>query len=69
MGADIAVVTSGVPINNQTAVCSALPTGKYSKHIVRLNYPINLTIENIAEKFTNRFDDPSYYYGNSTQGS
>jgi hypothetical protein len=69
MAIDIVVVESGNPINNKTAICSALPTGKYAKHIVRLNYPVDLTIDNIEEKFSGRFDDPSYYYGDGTQGT
>lgn len=69
MAIDIIAIQSGVPINNKAAICSALPTGGYSKLIVRPNYPVDLTIENIEEKFTNRFDDPSYYYGDGTQGS
>lgn len=63
MATDITVVTSGVGINNKRAVCSTTVTGKSSKLLVRPNYPVNLTIENIQSKFDNRFDDPSYYYG------
>jgi hypothetical protein len=69
MAIDIIAIQSGVPINNKSAICSALPTGGYSRLIVRPNYPVDLTIENIQEKFTDRFDDPSYYYGDGTQGS
>jgi hypothetical protein len=69
MAIDIIAIQSGVPINNNSAICSALPTGGYSRLIVRPNYPVDLTIENIQEKFTDRFDDPSYYYGDGTQGS
>ena len=69
MAIDIIAIQSGNPINDKSAICSALPTGGYSKLIVRPNYPLDLTIENIEEKFTDRFDDPSYYYGNGTQGS
>jgi|688.fasta_scaffold17291_13 hypothetical protein len=69
MAIDIIVAQSGQPINNKSAICSTLPTGGYSKLIVRPNFPVNLTIQNIEQKFTNRFDDPSYYHGNGTQGS
>jgi hypothetical protein len=69
MIADITVAQSGVPINNKRAICSTLPTGQTAKLMIRPNYPVNLTIENIATKFLIRFDDPSYYYGNGTQGS
>jgi len=61
MAIDIIAIESGNPINNTSAICSALPTGKYSKLIVRPNYPVDLTIENIEEKFTDRFDDITYY--------
>lgn len=69
MAIDIRAIKSGVPINNKSVVCSALPTGSFSKLVIRPNFPVGLTIENIQEKFATRFDDPSYYYGNGTQGS
>ena len=63
MAIDIIAINTDNPINNKCTICSALPTGGYSKLVVRRNFPVDLTIENIEEKFTNRFDDPSYYYG------
>jgi hypothetical protein len=63
MANDIISIDPTKPINNKYAVCSALPTGFYSKLLVRPNYPLDLTIESIQNKFDNRFDDPSYYYG------
>ena len=63
MANDITLAISGVPINNKNAVCSTIPTGETAKRLVRENYPVDLTIENIESKFDNRFDDPSYYYG------
>ena len=63
MANDITTAVSGIAINNKRAVCSVLKTGFYSKLLVRPNYPVDLTIENIQNKFDNRFDDPSYYYG------
>ncbi len=65
MANDITLAISGVSINNKNAVCSTLPTGETAKRLVRENYPVGLTIENIQSKFDNRFDDPSYYYGNT----
>ena len=65
MANDITVAIDGVPINNKNAVCSTLPTGETAKLLLRKNYPVGLTIENIQSKFDNRFDDPSYYYGNT----
>jgi hypothetical protein len=63
MANDITVAISGIAINNKRAICSTLPTGETAKLLVRPNYPVNLTIENIQDKFNERFDDPSYYYG------
>lgn len=63
MANNIITVDVTKQINNKYAVCSALPTGAYSKRLIRANYPKNLTIENIEDKYDNRFDDPSYYYG------
>lgn len=62
MAIDITTAISGIAINDKRAVCSTLPTGETAKLLVRANYPVNLTIENIQSKFNNRFDDPSYYY-------
>jgi len=63
MKIDIITAISGVPINNKRAICSTLPTGETAKLLVRSNYPGDLTISNIQNKFAERFDDPSYYYG------
>lgn len=63
MANDIIAIDVSKGINNKYAVCSAVTSGYYSKHLVRGNYPVNLTIENIQAKFDHRFDDPSYYYG------
>jgi len=60
---DIIAIDNSKPINNKYAACSALPTGFYSKLLVRKNYPVDLTIANIESKFAERFDDPSYYFG------
>jgi hypothetical protein len=65
---DISKIVAEQPINNTSAICSTLPTGRYSKLIVRPNYPLDLVIENIENKYTNRFDDPSYYYGGFSDG-
>jgi hypothetical protein len=63
MANDIFRINNTQGINNKYAVCSATVGGYYSKLLVRPNYPVNLTIENIENKLDNRFDDPSYYYG------
>lgn len=63
MANDIIAIDPTKPINNKYAVCSVLPTGFYSKRLVREGYPKDLTIASIESKFDHRFDDPSYYYG------
>lgn len=63
MANDIMTIDASQPINNKYAVCSVLPTGSYSRLLVRENYPADLTIESIQSKFDDRFDNPSYYYG------
>lgn len=63
MATDITTCVSGVAINNKRAVCSTLPTGETAKLLVRPNYPVDLTIENIENKYDTRFDDPRYYSG------
>lgn len=65
MANDITVAISGIDINDKRAVCSTLPTGETAKLLVRPNYPVDLTIENIQSKFTDRFDDPRYYTGDT----
>lgn len=65
MAIDITTAISGVSINDKRAVCSALPTGETAKLLVRPNFPGDLTIANIESKFTDRFDDPRYYSGDT----
>jgi hypothetical protein len=65
---DIIAIDTDEPINNKYAITTVLPTGSYSKLLVRKNYPKKLTIENIESKFGNRFDDPSYYFGAQIDG-
>jgi hypothetical protein len=59
---DIIAIDPLEPINNKYAVTSVLPTGSYSKLLVRKNYPADLTITNIESKFADRFDNVAYYY-------
>jgi hypothetical protein len=48
-------------INNKNAVMSTTVTGYSSILIIRPNFPLNLTIENIENKYAERFDDITYY--------
>jgi hypothetical protein len=68
MKIDIVTINPSEPINNKYAVTSVLPTGSYSKLLVRPNYPGDLTIASIESKFGERFDDPGYYHGGCTDG-
>ncbi len=61
MATDIIAINSGLPINDKKAICSTLPTGGSAKLLVRSNYPLDLTISNIENKYDSRFDDPTYY--------
>lgn len=65
MANDITVAIDGIAINNKRAVCSTMPTGNSAKLLIRPNHPANLTIANIESKYSEKFDDPSYYYGNA----
>lgn len=61
MATDIIVAIADIAINDKKAICSTLPTGFSSKLLVRDNYPLDLTIENIESKFDDKFDDRTYY--------
>lgn len=64
MAYDIQAAVSGVVVKNGTAIVTTTFTGQYSKLDTYVkNSPI---ISDIQEKYDNRFDDPSYYYGAST---
>ncbi len=52
---DISKIDNSRPINNKNAVCSTTPTGRSSVKTIRSNFPVNLTIENIQQKYGNRF--------------
>lgn len=65
MANDIMIIDATKPINVEYVVCSTLPTGFSSKLLKFGYYSNNLTIENIQDKYTNRFDDPSYYYSSN----
>jgi hypothetical protein len=52
---DITRVDSTRPINDKRAVCSTTVTGFSAKRTIRPNFPVNLTISNIQQKYGNRF--------------
>jgi len=67
MANDIAKAISGNNIKNGSIVTNTLFTGQYKTY----NYYVKNTptLTDIQAKYTDRFDDPSYYYGNGVQGS
>lgn len=61
MAIDIIKAVNSNPIKNGTLLVSCTRTGEYSLRDTYVqNYP---TITDIEEKYTDRFDNPSYYYG------
>lgn len=64
MAIDIIKAISANELKNGTTVVTCSRTGNYS---VLNTYAKNTpTITDIEEKFDNRFDDPSYYYGSGS---
>lgn len=63
MAADIIRAKTDQNIKNGTLVVTTTFTGYYSKSDVYVNN--TPTISDIENKFDNRFDDPSYYYGST----
>jgi hypothetical protein len=61
MKIDIIRIDNTKGINNTNAVLSTSVTGRSSTLSVRPNYPGDLTIENIQNKFSEKFDDVTYY--------
>jgi hypothetical protein len=61
MANDIQKSISANPIKNGTVLVSCTFTGEYSNSDTSVkNTP---AIGDIEDKYDNRFDDPSYYYG------
>jgi hypothetical protein len=61
MANDINKAISANPLKNGTSLVSCTMTGEYS---VLDTYVKNTpTITDIENKYDDRFDDPSYYYG------
>lgn len=69
MANDIAKANSSNNIKNGTLVITSKVTGPTSKDFLNTYVKNTPSIDTIQAKYTNRFDDPSYYYGNATQGS
>jgi hypothetical protein len=57
MANDIIAIDLNKPVNLEYAVCSATPTGFRSKLLKSGYYAQNLTIENIENKYDDRFID------------
>lgn len=63
MAIDIIKSKAANPIKNGTIVVSCLKTGNYS--LSNLHVSNSPTIADIEDKYNNRFDHPSYYFGGS----
>lgn len=64
MAIDIATIVTANPIKNGTIVVQACGGYYGSGVITRDTYVLNTpTSGDIGSKYTNRFNDPSYYYG------
>lgn len=63
MANDITLSKNDQPIKNGTTIVSATVTGEYAM----LNTYVQNTpqISEIQAKYTDKFDDPSYYYSSS----
>ena len=61
MANEIKQIDTNKDINTISIVCSTLKTGESSKRIVQENYPVDLTIESVQDKFTDKFDEIRYY--------
>jgi hypothetical protein len=64
MAIDISTIVTANPIKNGTIVVQACG-GHYGSGVIKLDtYVLNTpTSGNIGSKYTNRFNDPAYYYG------
>lgn len=62
MAIDIWLINSGNPINNYSSIVN-YPAATGIVYTGRVNN--TLTIDQIDDKFTDRFDDPRYYSGDA----
>jgi hypothetical protein len=67
MANDIQKAISANNIKNGTMITTTSWTGQYSKYDAYVNNTPVIT--DIQAKFDVRFDDPSYYHGDGTQGT
>jgi len=67
MAIDIILANSGNPIQNGSCIVTCSNVGQYS--VLDTYAATTPAISDIQSKYDNRFDDPSYYYGDGTQGS
>lgn len=69
MASDIQKSKADNLIKNGTVVVSVLATGFTSKNLLNTHVTNIPVIEDIENKYDERFDDPSYYYGGGGGGS
>lgn len=61
MANDIDLIIAENPIKNGTLLTQCNPTGKY--RVYNEYVKTTPTINDIQNKYDERFDDPAYYYG------
>lgn len=62
MTIDIISIDSQKEANTISMVCSTTPTGFSAKKVVIDDAPVDQQIENIESKYTDKFDDVTYYF-------
>lgn len=68
MAIDIKAIDAEKLTNTLNMICSTTPTGYTSKKIISDDVPTENRIENIESKFTDKFDDPVYYFDHPSEG-
>jgi formylglycine-generating enzyme required for sulfatase activity len=61
MANDIIIINPSKDINDNNIVCSTQTNGSSSTKQIYDGYPVDLTIDNIQDKYTDRFDEIRYY--------
>lgn len=68
MAIDIIPIDSEKETNTISMVCSTTPTGFSSKKTTLDDAPPDQQIENIESKYSDKFDDPTYYFDDGNDG-
>lgn len=68
MANDISKIISANEIKNGTAIVGCKVTGLTNNDLLNTYVKNTPTISDIQDKYDDRFDDPSYYYGCNVDG-